>query len=190
MTAQWDADKPIYLQLYQQVLSRILDGYIKEGEALPSVRKVASQYQLNPITISKAYQMLQDEQVVEKQRGKGLFVKNGAQENMLTREREAFLTHQWPQILKQITRLKLSAEQLLATEQGDKTMIEQEKALISIANLNKFYGSKQVVSEVNLRVEAGQILGLVGPNGAGKTTCLQAMLGLSDFEGDIDILWI
>jgi GntR family transcriptional regulator len=120
MTTQWDADKPIYLQLYQQVLTRILDGYIKEGEALPSVRKVASQYQINPITISKAYQMLQDEQVVEKQRGKGLFVKQGAQNSMLARERETFLTQQWPQILKQITRLKLSAEQLLSTDKGEK----------------------------------------------------------------------
>jgi GntR family transcriptional regulator len=95
------------------VITRILDGYIKEGEALPSVRKVAAQYQLNPITISKAYQMLQDEELVEKQRGKGLFVKNGTQELMLNRERESFLTEQWPEILQQITRLKLSAEQLL-----------------------------------------------------------------------------
>jgi len=121
MTTQWDADKPIYLQLYQQVLTRILDGYIKEGEALPSVRKVASQYQINPITISKAYQMLQDEHVVEKQRGKGLFVKLGAQNNMLERERESFLTQQWPQILQQIKRLKLSAEQLLLPQGEEKS---------------------------------------------------------------------
>jgi len=113
MTTQWNNEKPIYIQLYQQVITRILDGYIKEGEALPSVRKVAAQYQLNPITISKAYQMLQDEELVEKQRGKGLFVKNGTQELMLNRERDSFLTEQWPEILKQITRLKLSAEQLL-----------------------------------------------------------------------------
>jgi GntR family transcriptional regulator len=116
MTPQWDSEKPIYLQLYQQVVARILDGYIKEGEALPSVRKVAAEYQVNPITISKAYQMLQDEQVVEKQRGKGLFVKSGAQELMLDRERETFLVQQWPEILKQITRLKLSAKQLLTGE--------------------------------------------------------------------------
>lgn len=120
MTAQWDADKPIYIQLYQQVITRILDGYIKEGEALPSVRKVAAQYQLNPITISKAYQMLQDELIVEKQRGKGLFVKHGAQELMLDRERESFLNQQWPQILEQITRLKLSAEQLLSVDKETK----------------------------------------------------------------------
>ena len=108
MTPQWDSEKPIYLQLYQQVVARILDGYITEGEALPSVRKVAAEYQVNPITISKAYQMLQDEQIVEKQRGKGLFVKPGAQELMLDRERETFLVQQWPEILKQITRLNLS----------------------------------------------------------------------------------
>jgi GntR family transcriptional regulator len=116
MTPQWDSEKPIYLQLYQQVVARILDGYITEGEALPSVRKVAAEYQVNPITISKAYQMLQDEQIVEKQRGKGLFVKPGAQELMLERERETFLVQQWPAILKQITRLNLSAKQLLAGE--------------------------------------------------------------------------
>ncbi len=116
MAIQWDDDKPIYLQLYQQVITRILDGYIKEDEALPSVRKVAAEYQLNPITISKAYQMLQDEQIVEKQRGKGLFVKRGAQEMMLARQRKIFLTEQWPQILQQISRLKLSPEQLLASD--------------------------------------------------------------------------
>ena len=120
MTLQWDPDKPIYLQLYQQVVTRILDGYIKEGEALPSVRKVAAEYQLNPITISKAYQMLQDEHVVEKQRGKGLFILPGAQEKMLVRERESFLSHQWPEVLKQITRLKLSPEELLTNHVEDK----------------------------------------------------------------------
>jgi len=115
MTAQWHNDTPIYLQLYQQVVGRILEGYIKEGEALPSVRRVAAEYQLNPITISKAYQMLQDEALVEKQRGKGLFVKEGTQALMLAREREAFLTKQWPEILQKISLLKLSADELLAS---------------------------------------------------------------------------
>lgn len=113
MPTQWDPDTPIYIQLYQQVLMRILDGYLLEGEPLPSVRKVAAEYQLNPLTISKAYQMLQDENIVEKQRGKGLFVKQGVQELILTREREQFLNQQWPKILQQISRLQLSTEQLL-----------------------------------------------------------------------------
>ncbi|WP_286233006.1 GntR family transcriptional regulator [Thalassotalea sediminis] len=116
MTTQWQADKPIYLQLYQQVIERILDGYIQEGEALPSVRKVAAQYQVNPMTISKAYQMLQDENIVEKQRGKGLYVKHGAQEVILKRERDMFLTERWPAILKQIKRLQLAPESLLNGE--------------------------------------------------------------------------
>ena len=115
MAAPWNADTPIYIQLYQQVIERILDNVITEGEALPSVRRVAADYQLNPITISKAYQMLQDEEIVEKQRGKGLFVKAGVQEKILERERSAFLTSQWPNILQQISRLNLSVEQLLTS---------------------------------------------------------------------------
>jgi GntR family transcriptional regulator len=117
MAKNWDADVPIYLQLYQQVIKRILDGYIKEGEALPSVRNVASEYQLNPVTISKAYQMLQDEQIVEKQRGKGLFVKSGVSARILDRERENFLQKEWPSVLEQIERLQLSPEQLLTHSQ-------------------------------------------------------------------------
>lgn len=113
MSKVWNTDRPIYIQLYHQVIQRILDGYIKEGEPLPSVRNVASEYQLNPVTISKAYQMLQDELIVEKQRGKGLFVKQGIQQVILERERDSFITNEWPNIVKQIERLQLSVEQLL-----------------------------------------------------------------------------
>lgn len=114
MSQQWDQDSPIYLQLYQQVIKRILDGYIAENEALPSVRNVASEYTLNPITISKAYQMLQDQNIVEKQRGKGLFVREGAKAAILTREKELFLNKEWPRVVKQIARLDLSVAELLA----------------------------------------------------------------------------
>ena len=120
MTNHWNGDVPIYIQLYQQVIKRILDGNIKEGEALPSVRKVAAEYQINPVTISKAYQMLQDEQYVEKQRGKGLFVKSGAPNNLLGKERTSFLTIEWPLILQKISRLKLSVEELPRTSQENK----------------------------------------------------------------------
>ena len=115
MTTQWDNDTPIYVQLYQQVISRILDGYIIEGEALPSVRKVAAQYQINPITISKAYQILQDEDIVEKQRGKGMFVKLGVKELLLKREREQFINNEWPTVLAKINRLKLDLDTLFPT---------------------------------------------------------------------------
>lgn len=120
MAANWNTETPIYIQLYQQVIQRILDGMIKEGEALPSVRAVAAEYQLNPITISKAYQMLQNEQIVEKHRGKGLFVKIGIQDKIMERERKTFLSVEWPQILKQISRLELSVEHLLAPLKGTK----------------------------------------------------------------------
>ena len=113
MTIHWDTDSPIYVQLYQTVVTRILDDVLKEGEALPSVRNVATEYQINPVTISKAYQMLQDEQIVEKQRGIGLFIVEGSKEKILERERASFLSQEWPKTLKQIERLQLSAEQLL-----------------------------------------------------------------------------
>ncbi|WP_299076029.1 GntR family transcriptional regulator [uncultured Paraglaciecola sp.] len=115
MTVNWNGDSPIYIQLYQQVITRILDGHIKEGEALPSVRKVAAEYQLNPLTISKAYQMLQDEHYVEKQRGKGLFVKFGAPKSILIKQRSSFLSSEWPLILQKISRLQLSIDELPRT---------------------------------------------------------------------------
>ncbi|MGJ8682566.1 GntR family transcriptional regulator [Paraglaciecola sp.] len=114
MKQMWSSDTPIYIQLYHQVIQRILDGHIQEGEALPSVRNVAAEYQLNPVTISKAYQMLQDEVVVEKQRGKGLFVKQGVQTILLTRERETFVKNEWPKITRKIESLQLSVEELLS----------------------------------------------------------------------------
>ncbi|WP_158965523.1 GntR family transcriptional regulator [Paraglaciecola sp. L3A3] len=120
MTTQWHADSPIYLQLYQQVITRIIDGHIKEGEALPSVRTMAAELQINPITISKAYQMLQDEQIVEKQRGKGLFVKTGAPEKILVREKQAFLSKDWPQIMSQISRLNIDIDELLSPIKEEK----------------------------------------------------------------------
>mgnify|MGYP005991046273 CR=1 FL=1 len=115
MRQHWDNDTPIYVQLYQTVVSRILDGMLKEGEALPSVRNVAAEYQLNPVTISKAYQMLQDENIVEKQRGIGLFIIEGSKSKILQRERTSFLKQEWPKVIKKIERLELSVEQLLTS---------------------------------------------------------------------------
>jgi GntR family transcriptional regulator len=120
MTIHWNGDVSIYIQLYQQVIQRILDGNIQEGEALLSVRKVAAEYKINPVTISKAYQMLQDKQYVEKQRGRGLFVKLGASHRILENERMSFLATEWPLILQKISRLKLSIEELPRTIKGNK----------------------------------------------------------------------
>jgi GntR family transcriptional regulator len=114
MLIQWDQESPIYIQLYKLIVKQILDGALVEGEALPSVRNVAAEFQLNPITISKAYQLLQDQQFVEKQRGIGLFILPGAKEKILEKERDEFLTHEWPKTISKIERLQLSLEQLLS----------------------------------------------------------------------------
>lgn len=109
---QWSDDAPIYRQLKERVITNMLDGLIKPGEALPSVRQVAADYQLNPITVSRAYQELVDENLVEKRRGVGMYMTAEAGLMLLARERERFLTEQWPAVLERIQRLGLSLEEL------------------------------------------------------------------------------
>lgn len=116
MTAiEWNDSAPIYRQLKERVVARMLDGELKPGDALPSVRQVAAEYQLNPITVSRAYQELVDETLVEKRRGLGMYVTEGASEKLLASEREHFLHEEWPLVLERIARLGLSTEQLLHT---------------------------------------------------------------------------
>ena len=109
---QWSDDAPIYRQLKERVITNMLDGLIQPGQALPSVRQVAADYQLNPITVSRAYQELVDEQLVEKRRGVGMYMTADAGQLLLSRERERFLTEQWPAVLERIQRLGLSLEEL------------------------------------------------------------------------------
>ncbi|MGV6852000.1 MAG: GntR family transcriptional regulator [bacterium] len=113
MSIHWSDDQPIYRQLKDLVVNMILDGSIGEGEALPSVRKVAADYQLNPITVSKAYQELVESNVVEKKRGLGMFIRDGAKNNLQTSERQHFLEQEWPKLSEKITRLGLTLEDLL-----------------------------------------------------------------------------
>lgn len=113
MTAHWNDNTPIYRQLKQRVIGMMLDGVLKAGDALPSVRQVSAEYQLNPITVSKAYQELVDEQLVEKRRGIGMYVTDGASEKLLASERERFMREEWPAMLQRITRLGLNIDQLL-----------------------------------------------------------------------------
>lgn len=115
MVEQWKDDRPIYLQLKDRILAMIMDGVLVEGEALPSVRKVAVEYQINPITASKAYADLVDEGLVEKKRGLGMFILEGARTNLLAAEQKAFLEVEWPKIVEQISRLGLDAKELLNT---------------------------------------------------------------------------
>ena len=113
---QWSDGAPIYRQLKDRVIAMMLDGILKPGDALPSVRQVAAEYQLNPITVSRAYQELADEALVEKRRGLGMYVIDGAREKLLASERERFLKEEWPQVLARIERLGLKPEQLLAAK--------------------------------------------------------------------------
>jgi GntR family transcriptional regulator len=110
---QWDDSQPIYRQLRDRVVAMMLEGVLKEGEALPSVRQVAMEYRLNPLTVLKAYQQLADEGLVEKRRGLGMFVAPGASAALLKDERARFLDTEWPKVHATIQRLGLDAAQLL-----------------------------------------------------------------------------
>jgi GntR family transcriptional regulator len=116
MSIAWSDSTPIYRQLKERVVAMVLDGELKEGDALPSVRQVAADYQLNPITVSRAYQELADEALVEKRRGLGMYVIDGARDKLLASERERFLKEEWPLVLARIERLGLKPEQLLAAK--------------------------------------------------------------------------
>ena len=119
MTAiEWSDSAPIYRQLKERVVAMLLDGVLKPGDALPSVRQVAAEYRLNPITVSRAYQELADEALVEKRRGLGMYVMEGASEKLLASERERFLREEWPLVLERIQRLGLSLEKLLRGNGG------------------------------------------------------------------------
>ncbi len=113
MSSEWNDNQPIYRQLRDRGVAMILDGVLKEGDALPSVRTVAADYRLNPLTVLKGYQELVDEELVEKRRGLGMFVKDGARKLLLHDEREKFLADEWPRVQATIQRLGLSAEELL-----------------------------------------------------------------------------
>jgi len=113
MDREWNDNQPIYRQLRDRVVAMILDGVLKEGDPLPSVRTVAADYRLNPLTVLKGYQELVDEKLVEKRRGLGMFVKEGARNLLLKGERQKFLEEEWPRIVAMIQRLGLNAEELL-----------------------------------------------------------------------------
>ena len=109
----WHDGSPIYRQLKQRVVAMIIDGELKSGDALPSVRTVAADYQLNPITVSRAFQELADDGLVEKRRGLGMFVLEGARQQLLASERRHFLEQEWPQVVERIERLGLDPAELI-----------------------------------------------------------------------------
>lgn len=113
MDQDWNDGQPIYRQLHDRVVAMILDGTLGEGDPLPSVRTVAAETRVNPLTVLKAYQQLADAGIVESRRGLGMFVNAGAKAMLATGERERFLRDEWPRIRATIERLGLSAEALL-----------------------------------------------------------------------------
>ena len=125
MDPKWNEDLPIYRQLRDRVVEMILEGVLGDGDALPSVRNVAAEYRLNPLTVLKGYQELVDEGLVEKKRGRGMFVTDGARKQLLKDERQRFLNKAWPDVVATIRRLGLDTDTLLkaasdAQDKGDK----------------------------------------------------------------------
>ena len=122
MDPKWSDNQPIYRQLRDRVVAMILEGSLKEGDPLPSVRTIAADYQINPLTVLKGYQALVDEKLVEKRRGLGMFVKTGASRALMKNEREVFLKSEWPQIVQRIRRLDLDPRELLnAVDDGKRS---------------------------------------------------------------------
>ena len=123
MDPNWNDNQPIYRQLRDRVVEMILENVLGDGDALPSVRSVAAEYRLNPLTVLKGYQELVDEGLVEKRRGRGMFVRDGAKRNLLKDERQLFLDEQWPTVVATIRRLGLDLDDLLARA---KAQIDEE----------------------------------------------------------------
>lgn len=113
MDFEWNNSQPIYRQLRDRVVAMILDGVLKEGDPLPSVRNVAAEYRVNPLTVLKGYQELVDEGLVETRRGRGMFINSGARGLLLEGERRKFLAEEWPRTCATIQRLGLKAEELI-----------------------------------------------------------------------------
>src|SRR5262245_32545201 len=119
MDRDWNDKQPIYRQLRDRVVAMILDGILKEGDPLPSVRNVAAEYRVNPLTVLKGYQELVDEGLVESRRGRGMFINAGARRLLLQVERQKFLSGEWPRIQETIQRLGLKTEELLNGTNGE-----------------------------------------------------------------------
>src|ERR1700757_4573414 len=120
MNREWNDTQPIYRQLRDRVVAMILDGVLNEGDPLPSVRTVAAEYRVNPLTVLKGYQQLVDEGLVESRRGRGMFINAGARNLLLRGEREKFLVEDWPRIRETIQRLGLTTEELMANGKPSK----------------------------------------------------------------------
>ena len=128
MDREWSDSQPIYRQLRDRVVAMILDGVLKDGDPLPSVRNVAAEYRVNPLTVLKGYQQLADEGVVEARRGRGMFVNAGARDLLMRSERQKFFAEEWPRIQKNIQRLGLTKEDLINVAPKPPSKAPEEKS--------------------------------------------------------------
>ena len=127
MDREWNDSQPIYRQLRDRVVAMILDGVLKEGDPLPSVRNVAAEYRVNPLTVLKGYQQLVDEQLVETKRGLGMFVKAGARDLLLKGERQKFLAEEWPQGPRNHSAARPDAERTAGRRRNHAVDVESRK---------------------------------------------------------------
>ena len=195
MDREWNDSQPIYRQLRDRVVAMILDGVLKEGDPLPSVRNVAAEYRVNPLTVLKGYQELVDEELVEKRRGLGMFVRAGARNLLLRGEREKFLAGGMAEGPRdhsaagtECGRIAGWSRRTTSRSRKPKRRSADAMACIEAHGLRKTFGTTVALDGVDLRVEEGRIVGLIGPNGAGKTTALNAMLGLTPYQGELKVL--
>ena len=186
-----ERQQPIYRQLRDRVVAMILDGVLKEGDPLPSVRNVAAEYRVNPLTVLKGYQQLVDEELVEKRRGAACSSTPARATCCCRASARSSSRKSGPASRERIQRLGLTAEELLTAEPPrrrrapSKSPVDQGEAAmacIEARGLRKAYGTTVALDGVDLRVEEGRIVGLIGPNGAGKTTALKAILGLTSYR--------
>ena len=148
MSITWNDNAPIYRQLRDRVVAMILDGVLKQGDALPSVRQVAADFQFNPITVSKAYQELVDEQFVEKRRGIGMYVSDGARDALMRSERDRFLTEEWPLLYARLKRMNLDLQDALATGRKSRRPL-MSGAIVTARGLTKRFGNTVALDNVN-----------------------------------------
>ena len=197
MDRDWNDSQPIYRQLRDRVVAMILDGVLNEGDPLPSVRNVAAEYRVNPLTVLKGYQQLVDEQLVEKKRGRGMFINAGARDLLLQGERAEIScgrvaedSRHDPTSRARARRTAARGAAVVRSARGALNMTETKPApAIEARGLRKTFGKTVALDGVDLRIETGRIVGLIGPNGAGKTTALKAILGLTPYEGAAAACW-
>ena len=128
MDREWNDSEPIYRQIRDRVVAMILDGVLKEGDPLPSVRNVAAEYRVNPLTVLKGYQQLVDDGLVETKRGRGMFINEGARDLLLQGERQKFVAEQWPRVYETIQRLGLTLEELLSAAEAVKRAKTEQRS--------------------------------------------------------------